>query len=269
MKSKLFMAGLFVVLMAGPAYPQKKEILQLQADMINLTKTMNQLQTTVDQNNAVMKGLVEKMTDTVNSLTASVQKINQAVDGIKTQNDRETGDLRTIVTTLNSLNTNMTELQEGLSSVRSQINSVSREMTTIKTTTEPLQGPNDAWRSAMLDATVGNYDLAISEYKEFIAKFGNDARAADAQLAIADALSSQKKYDQAITDYDLFLQKYPGHDKTGAALYKKGLALAELNQTPQAIQTLEKVVKEFPNTSEAEGAKLKLKELQPAQRRSR
>jgi tol-pal system protein YbgF len=269
MRSKLFMAGLLLVLMAGPAYPQKKEILQLQADMINLTKTINQLQMTVDQNNAVMKGLVEKMTDTVNGLTAGVQKITQAVDGIKSQNDRETGDLRTIVTTLNTLNTNMTELQEGLSSVRSQINSVAREMTTIKTTTEPLAGPNDVWRSAQVDNSVGNYDLAISEYKEFIAKFGNDPRAAEAQLFIADAFSNQKKYDQAITDYDLFLQKYPGHDKTSAALYKKGLALAELSQTPLAIQTLEKVVKEFPNTSEAEGAKLKLRELQPAQRRSR
>ena len=269
MKSKLFMAGLIVVLMAGPAYPQKKEILQLQADMINLTKTINQLQMTVDQNNAVMKGLVEKMADTVNGLTAGMQKISQAVDGIKSQNDRETGDLRTIITTLTTLNTNMTELQEGLSSVRSQISSVSREVTTIKTTTEPLEGPNEVWRKAVLDSTVGNYDLAIDGYKEFITKFGNDRRAADAQLAIADALSSQKKYDQAITDYDLFLQKYPGHDKTGAALYKKGLALAELNQTPQAIQTLERVVKEFPNTSEAEGAKLKLKDLQPAPRRSR
>jgi len=269
MKSKLFMAGLIVVLMAGPAYPQKKEILQLQADMINLTKTINQLQMTVDQNNAVMKGLVEKMADTVNSLTASLQKVNQAVDGVKSQNDRETGDLRTIITTLTTLNANMTELQEGLSLVRSQISSVSREVTTIKTTTEPLEGPNEVWRKAVLDSTVGNYDLAIDGYKEFITKFGNDRRAAEAQLAIADALSNQKKYDQAITDYDLFLQKYPGHDKTGAALYKKGLALAELNQTPQAIQTLERVVKEFPNTSEAEGAKLKLKELQPAPRRSR
>jgi len=269
MKSKLFMAGLIVVLMAGPAYPQKKEILQLQADMINLTKTINQLQMTVDQNNAVMKGLVEKMADTVNSLTASLQKVNQAVDGVKSQNDRETGDLRTIITTLTTLNTNMTELQEGLSLVRSQISSVSREVTTIKTTTEPLEGPNEVWRKAVLDSTVGNYDLAIDGYKEFITKFGNDRRAAEAQLAIADALSNQKKYEQALTDYDLFLQKYPGHDKTGAALYKKGLALAELNQTPQAIQTLERVVKEFPNTSEAEGAKLKLKDLQPAPRRSR
>src|SRR6267143_1995335 len=232
MKSKLFMAGLIVVLMAGPAYPQKKEILQLQADMINLTKTINQLQMTVDQNNAVMKGLVEKMADTVNGLSGSLQKVNQAVDGVKSQNDRETGDLRTIITTLTTLNTNMTELQEGLSLVRSQISSVSREVTTIKTTTEPLEGPNEVWRKAVLDSTVGNYD-------------------------------------HALTDYDLFLQKYPGHDKTGAALYKKGLALAELNQTPQAIQTLERVVKEFPNTSEAEGAKLKRKELQPAPRRSR
>jgi len=252
--------------MAGPAYPQRKEILQLQADMIQLTKTINQLQSTVDQNNAVMKGLVERIADQVNNLALGVQKITQTVDGMKAQSDKSVTELRTILTNLNG---NVNEIEEGLSSVRAQINSVSQQVTTLKTTTEPLAGPDDLWRTAQVDAFAGNYALAIAGYQEFMQKYPADPRAADGQLGIADVLFSQKKYEQAITDYDVFLQKYPGHDKTVVALYKKGLALAELNQTPEAIKTLQQVAKEFPKTSEATNAEAKVKELQAAQRRSR
>ena len=266
MRMKLFAAALLIVVMAGPAYPQRKETLQLQADMIDLKNRVNELQTSVDRNDAALKGLVEKMSDQVNSLAGGIQKITQAVDTVKTQGDKSSSELRVILT---QLNTSMNDLQEGLSAVRSQIGSVSQQVREMKITAEPLAGPNDIWRSAVVDALTGNYDLAIGGYKEFLSKYPNDPRAAEAQLSIADALFSQKKYEQALTDYDLFLQKYPGHDKSSAALLKKGLALAEQNQPQLAIAALQQVVKEFPKTSEAEAAQSKIKELQPGQRRPR
>ena len=269
--TKLFAAGLLIVLGAGPAYPQKKEILQLTADMITMQQQMKQLQTTLDQNNAVMRGLVEKMADQVNSLSGGMQKIIQTVDSLKAQadnlkagTDKTASEFRVILT---GLNTNVADLLEGLSAVRTQVKSVSEQITSMKTTAEPLAGPEDIWRSAQLDFITGNYDLAIGGYKEFISKFGNHANAPEAQLGIADALFNQKKYEMAVIEYDLFLQNFPQHDKTRAALYKKGLALAEQNQPQQALDTLRKVVKEFPNTSEAANAQAKMRELQrPAQR---
>src|SRR5438046_10164402 len=87
-RNKLALACLLAVLMAPAAYPQKKEILQLQADMIRLSQQMTQLQSTVDMNNSTLKGLVEKMADQVNNLGVSVQKITQAIDGVKTRADK-------------------------------------------------------------------------------------------------------------------------------------------------------------------------------------
>src|SRR5215470_545694 len=96
-RTKLVLAGLLAVLAAGPAYPEDRTLLQLQVDVIQLAKKVDQIQTAVDQNNAVMKGLVEKMYDQVSMLSGAVQKINQTVDGLKTQNDASTKELRTIV----------------------------------------------------------------------------------------------------------------------------------------------------------------------------
>ena len=59
----------------------------------------------------------------------------------------------------------------------------------------------------------------------------------------------------------------PMNGKNESALYKKGLAQAEQDQVQQAVDTLSQVVKKYPNTSEAESAKLKIRELRSPQRR--
>src|SRR5438105_7609914 len=105
---KLLISCLLIVSAGGPAYPQNRDILQLQKDMVEVQLRVKQLQTTVEQDDAVLKGLVEKMADQVNTLAGSMQKISQAVDGMKTQNDAALREMRTILTNLNST---VTELQ--------------------------------------------------------------------------------------------------------------------------------------------------------------
>jgi len=263
MRMNYVVAGLLLILAAGPAYPQNKDILRLQSDMITLQQQIKQLQSSVDENNGAIKGLVEKIADQVNTLAGGLQKVNQTLDqavgGLKTQNETTAKEMRTI---LSNLNTTVGDLQEGLTSIRAQINSLSQQVTAMKTNAEPLAGPNDLWRSAMSDFLVGNYDLAITGFSDFLSKYPNEPRAADAHLRMADAQYNLKKYEQAETEYDFVLQKYPESDTSRAALLKKGLALAE-HDKPQAILTLTDVVKKFPNTGEANTAQAKLKELQP------
>ena len=260
MRMKCFVAGLLLILAAVPASSQNRDMLRLQADMITLQQQVKQLQTSVDDNNAAIKSLVEKIADQVNTLAGGLQKINQAVDGVKVQNDASTKEMRTIVTMLAS---SVGDIQEGLSSIRAQIGTVSQQVTTLKTTAAPLPGPNDLWKEAVVDSLTGQYELANSAFMDFLQKSPNDPRAAEAHLRIGDNYVSMKKYDQAETEFDLVLQKYPESDTTRAALLKKGLAQAETNQ-PQAKETLSEVVKRFPNTSEAQAAQQKLRELQPA-----
>jgi len=258
------MAALLIVMMAGPAYPrQNKDILQLQADMITVQQRVNQLQSTVDRDNAAIKSLLEKTADQVNTLTGALQKISQTVDSLKTQSDATVRELRTPIANLNGA---IKEMEESLSAARAQINSIAREITSLKPTSEPLAGPDDLWRQGVTDYNVGNWDLAISGLQEFLSKYPTDPRAAEGQLKIGDAYDAMKKFDLAITQYDIVLQKYPESDKSRSALLKKGLAQAVANQPQAAISTLSDVAKKFPGTSEAGTAQAKIKELQAAQR---
>jgi tol-pal system protein YbgF len=261
-RMKLLVAVVLIAIAAGPAYPEDRTLMQLQVDIISLAKKVDQIQTAVDQNNAVMKGLVEKMYDQVSTLSGAMQKINQTVDGLKSQNDASAKDLRTIVSGLNST---VNDLAENMSSVRAQINSLSQQMTAPKTQAETLASPADLWRSATLDSLSGDYKLAVDDLQDFLSKYPTDPRVPEAHLLMGDAFFNLKKFDQALPEYDIVLQKYPDSDKTRAALLKKGLALKEANQTQQAQSTLKEVVQKFPNTSEAISASEALKGLsQPA-----
>ncbi len=251
------------LILAAPAYSQEKLILQLQADMIRLSQQMNQLQASVDEKNAVLRTLVEKMADQVNGLSGNVQRISEAVSSSKTTNDKTMSELRIILT---NLDRSVGDLQEGMSAVRTQVNSVSQQVAT-KATVESLGNPDDVMRTAKLDYLAGNYDLAISGFQEYLQKFPNDPRSSEAQLFLGEAYYNQKKFEPAVVEYDLVLQKYPGSEQTRTALYKKGLALADQKQLQPALDALNRVVKEFPNTSEAVNAQAKIRELSAARRR--
>jgi tol-pal system protein YbgF len=264
--SKVLAAVLLVAATAGPAYPQRRELLQLQNDVIHLSQQITQLQSSVDEKNARLFTLVERVTDQVNSLAASFQKINDNVESVNGHTDKSVGELRVLIT---GMSDHINALSEGLAAVRSQLNGMSQQMTTMKTTTEPFASPEDLLRSANIDLLTGNYDLAVSELRDYLQKFPNDTRAPEAQLNVGEAFYNQKKYDQAIVEYDLLLQKYPNSDKTRTALYKKGLALIELNQPQNARAILQRVVTEYPNTVEATNAQQRLKNLQAGARGNR
>jgi tol-pal system protein YbgF len=254
---------LLIVLAAGPAYPaQNREILQLQKDMIDVQQLIRQLQSTVDKNNDVMKGLVEKMVDQVNAISGSIQKINQNVDTLGTKNEATARELRSSLTTLNGT---IKELEDNLSSARAQINSMSKDLASAKNQPEPLAGPDDLIREAYVNYSAGLYDLAVSSLQEFISKYPDNPHAAEAHMRLGDALEAQKKYDASIAEYDFVLQKFPESDTSKAALLKKGLTQAVTNPQ-QANITLSEVVKKYPGTIEATTAQQKLKELQPASR---
>lgn len=266
--NRLVMAGMLILIVAGPAFPQNREILQLQADMIRLSQQMNQLQSTQDTKNAVMQGLLEKVVDQVNGLSANLQtnlqRINQVIENVKDNNDKTAAEMRIAV---GKIDKNVDALAEGLAVMRGQISSVSQQVTAMKVTAEPLATVEDLRRTAMTDYLVGNYDLAIGGFQELLAKFPGDPLAFEARLSIGDAYYNQKKYDQALVEYDMFLQNYPPNDKTRAALYKKGLAHAELNQRPEALAVFKKVAADFPGTIEATNSTQKTRELSAPARR--
>src|SRR5262249_31794911 len=177
---KLIVVGLLLFSTAKSVYAQNRDILQIDADVISLSQQVKLLQSSVNQNNAVLKELVGKIVNQVNNVAASLQKLGQAINSLATHGNNTAGEVHLQLTNLSN---HVNELQNELSAIQAQIGSVSEQITASKTTLEPLPGPEGLMRGAAGDALARNYDLAVCGDKEFFMKDPCSPRALHAPLA--------------------------------------------------------------------------------------
>ena len=75
--TKRFIIFFALLVAASPAQAQRKEIIQLQADIIRLTQQVTEIQRSLDNRNTVVQNLVEQLYDRVVSLVETVGRITR------------------------------------------------------------------------------------------------------------------------------------------------------------------------------------------------
>ena len=129
----------------------------------------------------------------------------------------------------------------------------------------PAGGPppsaDTLYSNGLRDITSGKYDLARSEFQDYLKYYGDTDLASNAQFYLGEIAYSQRQYSESVGEYDKVITNYPKSFKLAPARLKKGMALLELGQKTQAIKELREVVKRYPGTEEERRARAKLKEL--------
>jgi tol-pal system protein YbgF len=138
-------------------------------------------------------------------------------------------------------------------------------------TTGALQ-PEDIYQAAYIDFSKGAYQLAITNFREFIRRFPDHKLAGNAQYWVGEAHFSlargytdgaqaeraQEELGKAIQEFRKVVANYPRGEKTPAALYKEALALIELKQPQVAQARLQYLVDNFPQAEETPMARERL-----------
>src|SRR5262249_23030351 len=138
-------------------------------------------------------------------------------------------------------------------------------------TTGALQ-PDDIYQAAYIDFSKGAYQLAISNFRDFIRRFPDHKLARHAQYWLGEAHFSlargytdgaqaeraQEELGKAIQEFRKVVANYPRGEKTPAALYKEALALIELKQPQVAQARLQYLVDNFPQAEETPMARERL-----------
>ncbi len=117
------------------------------------------------------------------------------------------------------------------------------------------------YSNGLRDITSGKYDLARSEFQDYLRFYGTTDLASNAQFYLGEIAYSQKNYDLAVSEYDKVLTGYPRSFKTAPARLKKALANIELGQKATGVRELREIVKRYPSTEEDRRARAKLKEM--------
>jgi tol-pal system protein YbgF len=124
------------------------------------------------------------------------------------------------------------------------------------------QAEDQLYNTAYLDFTRGKYDVAISEFRRYLAAYSQSDNADNAQYWVGESFYSLGRLDSAEAGFRQVIVGFPGGNKVPAAEYKLGLVYAAQNRKAEAVNQLRRVVKEYPGTNEAKLAQDRLQKLE-------
>jgi len=299
--SAAVLAGALAGSLVGPrpAEAVARELIELQRDVTSLLQGQKDLSTQVTQDHTIMKTLVEQSNDNVNKLGATMGSLQKSVqdvqansgarlDTMSTQVQGLSDNLEEIKSRLGKLNQQLVDLQNSVQNIDAKLSGSSPAPATatptgagsatnynsnppiakpapVATTTAvpPASAPSadTLYSNGLRDITSGKYDLARTEFLDYLKYYGDTDLASNAQFYLGEIAYSQKNYDVAVGEFDKVLNNYPKSFKLAPARLRKGLALIELGQKPGGVRELREVVKRYPGTEEDRRARAKLKEL--------
>src|SRR5579859_2260613 len=274
-----------------PALAVAREIIELQRDVTTLLQGQKDMGTQITQDHTVMRTLIEQSNDTVGKLNGTMSGLQKSVqdvqansgarlDTMSTQVQGLSDNLEEIKSRLGKLNQQLVDVQNTIQSLDAKISGGSVPAGSAPSTTPtgasaaplssspaatsptgPAPSADTLYSNGLRDITSGKYDLARSEFEDYLKYYGDTDLASNAQFYLGEIAYSQRQYSQTVTEYDKVLTNYPKSFKLAPARLKKGMALIELGQKTSGVKELREVVKRYPGTEEERRARAKLKEL--------
>jgi tol-pal system protein YbgF len=287
----LFSGAMFVSAVAGslvgprPALAVAREIIELQRDVTTLLQGQKEMQTQMTQDHTVQRTLIEQSSDNVIKLNTTMSGLQKSVQDVQANSG----------TRLDTMSTQVQGLSDNLEEIKSRIGKLNQQLVDLQNSVQSIDArlaggtpagtsapagagaptPNAAaaapggaspsadtlYSNGLRDITSGKYDLARSEFTDYLKYYGDTELASNAQFYLGEIAYSQKQYEQAIAEFDKVLNNYPKSFKLAPARLRKGMALIELGQKNPGIRELREVIKRYPGTDEERRARAKLKDL--------
>lgn len=248
---------------AAPALAQSREQQQTLAELRILQEQTQKLQQSLNS-----------LVDQVKDLKENLKTVNTRIDGQNDQALKNTADVRDLLQAL-SHSVQTLEQRVGENTIRTQ--QVEQEIAPIRqgltklsdalaqalqalpggagaaaaagggsaaaTSLAPPTSPIDFFNQAMNFYTLGQYDLAIKAFGDYLTQFPDSPNACKAQSQIGQSHDLQNKLTEAVADYDVVIKKYSTTDCVPDALYHQAKDYEQLKQTSKAVANYQAMIK--------------------------
>ncbi len=261
-----------VLLAPGRAGAVDREVIQLLQMVTQLTQSQQALQTTVTQNAAVEKTLIEQSLDSVNKLTLTMGSLQKSMldmqanssarlDSMTTQIQGVSDNLQELLARMGKLNQQITDAQTAIQAIDAKLAAASAPAPAPAPAAAPVPSADLLYSNGLRDFNSKRYDLATQEFQDYLKYYADTDLASNAQFYLGEIAFAQQQYPQALDAYTKVVENYPKSFKLAAARWKRSLALIQMGDKTAAIRELRNVVRLFPGSEEAGRARAKLKEL--------
>ena len=276
-----------------PVEAVAREIIDLQRDVTSILQGQKDMSTQMIQDHTAIKTIVGGFNDNVNRLGTTMSSLQKSVqdvqansgtrlDSMSTQVQGLSDNLEEIKSRLGKLNQQLVDLQNSVQNLDAKISSGAAAPATGAGTATPTagnvpppttgspsagaaSGPGPSadmlYSNGLRDIQSGKYDLARSEFTDYLKYYGKTDLASNAQFYIGEICYKEKKYQESITEYDKVINNYPKSFKLAPARLHRATAMLQLGQKSSAIRELREIIKLFPGSEEDRYARAQLKEL--------
>src|SRR6267142_947713 len=245
----IFSAAVLAGALAGslvgprPAEAVARELIELQRDVTSLLQGQKDLATQVTQDHTGMRTIVDQTNSSLGKIEGTMGSLQKSVQDVQANSGAR--------------------LDAKISGTAPAAAPASGTATPTAggAASGPAPSADTLYSNGLRDITSGKYDLARSEFQDYLKYYGDTDLASNAQFYLGEISFKQKQYGDAVAAYEKVLSNYPKSFKLAPARLRKGMALIELGQKNSAVREFREVVRRYPGTEEDRQARAKLKEL--------
>src|SRR5262245_15757147 len=229
------------------------QIEELKTELVLLQRQTQTMQETFNKTMGELNTLIVQMSDNISAIRRAQSSVSTNSNDVVTQ-------VTSMGERITATNTRMERLSEQFAQLKKVIEDIPKQPTFTQLT------PGNAeqlFAAAYSDFSRGNYDLALSEFRQYVEVYPGSELADNAQYWVGEILYAQKKLPEAAAEFEKVRIISPNGDKTAPALYKRGMVMLDLGRREEAVAQFLVLFKEYSKTREGELAFQKLQEIAP------
>ncbi|MCU1340022.1 MAG: Tetratricopeptide 2 repeat protein [Bryobacterales bacterium] len=266
------------------AQSEKDLIREVQRDVAQLQNQIRQSKDAQDQKNAELEALLKQTLDANSKLVASLGALQQTMtSAVAAQQDK-------LVQPITSMSTRVDQMSQSFGALQTTMDELTRRLArndeklteilnNVKTLSAPPAAPppsaagpgagttagasaDVAFQAAERDFRSGQNQLAMDEFRAFIAQFPTSAEnAPKAQYYMGVIYDRGQQYEDSVKAYDAVLERYQENPITRDALYGKAVALMKLDRNVEAKKEFTAFIAKYPTDDKVAQARQYLREL--------
>ncbi|HSR53318.1 MAG TPA: tetratricopeptide repeat protein [Acidobacteriota bacterium] len=261
MKKLFTVAAIGLLLASSLAGGTKEELQRLQNDILQLQSLIRTLVDNQERTQGSSQDLLEQLNDRTAQVEASIKSMAQAMRNRAQQQEQQSAEWREafqrLVVKIDDTNNRIAALQQKLDESQMKIQSVRNVTPDIGGSAEP----DRVYGAAYNDYIMGNYELAIAAFRDFLTSFPDSEYSDNAAYYLGVSHMEQGRCPAAVQAFQEVINLYPGGDKLVPSRYKMALCQEQLGRRDEAIETFKDLIELHPDSPEAALAKNELERL--------
>lgn len=277
----------FAIALAWPALApaqRRDQLVELGRDLALLQEEVRLMNKTQTERLAQMEETLKAMQEQIAAANRSLAVLDSGLK--KRLEESMVKPLSGVTGKVDTLSQDFGYIRETLVEINTRLAKVDQRVADLENTIRMMQAPpappaapasgpppgvsaKSLYDDALRDKMGGNFDLALQQFTNYLAWFGDTEMAPNAQYYIGEIHYNQKRFEDAVAAFDKVLEAYPDNSKTNDARLMKARSLAELGQRAAAEQELRALIKAAPNSDAARRARAELQKLSGSRGRKR